>query len=46
MFRPIAAVILGYLAMFVMVFGSFTVAYLLMGADNAFKPGVYEPSAL
>lgn len=46
MFRSIAAVVVGYIVMLVLVFGTFTVAYLLMGTDNAFKPGAYDPSTL
>jgi hypothetical protein len=46
MLRSISAVVFGYIAMMVMVMGSFTVSYLLMGADNAFKPGLYEPSVM
>jgi hypothetical protein len=42
MFRAIAAVISGYVVMAIIVFTSFTAAYLAMGAERAFKPGSYE----
>jgi len=46
MFRSVLAVIAGYVAMFVLVFAMFSMAYLLMGADRAFKPGSYQVTAL
>ena len=42
MLKIIGGVIIGYLSMFVVVFISLTAAYLTMGADRAFKPGLYE----
>jgi hypothetical protein len=42
--RTIAAVIVGYIAMFAVVFIGLTVAYLVMGTDGAFKPGSYDVS--
>lgn len=42
MARSILGVIVGYLVMAAIVFGSLTAAYLLMGADRAFKPGLFE----
>jgi hypothetical protein len=42
MVRSILGVILGYLAMFLIVMGGLTVAYLALGADRAFQPGTYE----
>jgi hypothetical protein len=42
--RTIAAVIVGYLAMFAIVFMGLTAAYSAMGADGAFKPNSYEIS--
>jgi hypothetical protein len=42
MLRVIGAVFGGYLALFVTVFVTLTVAYLLMGADRAFQPGTYD----
>jgi hypothetical protein len=44
MVRSIVAVIVAYIAMFVLTFLWYTCAYLLMGADNAFKPGTYQAS--
>ncbi|MGI8785606.1 MAG: hypothetical protein ACR2L2_18395 [Acidobacteriota bacterium] len=46
MLRVFGAVIVGYIVMFIVVFGSFTAAYLAMGADRAFLPGSYEVTAL
>ncbi len=46
MLRAILAVIVGYVALFLFVFVTFSVAYLTMGADAAFRPGTYEPSNL
>jgi hypothetical protein len=46
MVRSILAVVAGYLAMGLLVFVLFSAAYLLMGADGAFRPGTYEVSAL
>jgi hypothetical protein len=45
MWRVIAAVVIGYLALALLVFASFSGAYLLMGADRAFRPGSYQVSA-
>jgi ABC-type transport system involved in multi-copper enzyme maturation permease subunit len=42
--RKIIGVIVGYIAMAVVIFLSFTAAYLAMGANQAFKPGVYDVS--
>ena len=46
MLRQIGAGLVGYIAMAVAVFVSFTVAYLAMGAGGAFQPGTYAVSAL
>jgi hypothetical protein len=46
MLRNIGGVILGYIIMALTIFLTFSAAYLLMGADLAFKPGTYEPSNL
>ena len=46
MLRAILAVFLGYVSLFVVMIVGLTVAYMLMGADGAFKPGSYEPSGL
>jgi hypothetical protein len=44
MVRAILGVIVGYVAMFVVVFAGLTVAYLVMGADGAFAPGAWDAS--
>ena len=41
MARSIIAVIASYLAMFVLAFIAFTCAYLIVGSDVAFLPGIY-----
>ncbi len=46
MLRSIVGVLAGYLAMAVFVFAAFTIAYLAMGADGAFRAGLYEVSVL
>ena len=46
MLRKIAAVIVGYLAMFIVVFGCLTGAYLGLGAERVFQPGSYEVTGL
>ncbi len=46
MVRAVLAVIVGYLVMALLVFSSFSLAYLLMGADGAFRPGTYEVTPL
>lgn len=42
--RSILAVIAGYLVMAIAIAVIFTVVYIVMGADGAFKPGSYEVS--
>ena len=44
--KTLGGVVLGYLMMFAFVFLSFTLAYGLMGAERAFRPGVYDVSFL
>ena len=44
--RLILSVVVGYLAMFVAVIVSFSVLYIAMGADRAFRPGSYDASPL
>lgn len=44
MARTIIAVIVGYVAMFVLVSATFTGAFLLMGTDWSFKPNSFEAS--
>ena len=42
--RAILGVIVGYIVMAGVVFGSFTVAWMVMGADGAYKEGLWEVS--
>jgi len=42
--RSILAVVVAYVAMFVLAFIAFTCAYLIVGPDVAFKTGIYEAS--
>jgi hypothetical protein len=44
MIRNIGGVILGYIVMALLIFLTFSAAYLLMGANSAFKSGTYEVS--
>ena len=44
MARSIIAVVVSYIAMFVLAFIAFTCAYLIVGSDVTFKPGIYEAS--
>jgi hypothetical protein len=44
--RLIGAVLLGYVTLALLIFACFTVAYVVMGADRAFRPGVYDVSTL
>jgi hypothetical protein len=44
MVRNILGVVLGYVAIFVFVFITFTVLYFILGADGSFEPGTYEVS--
>jgi hypothetical protein len=44
--RTIAGVLVGYLVMALVVFAVFSLAYMAMGADRAFQPGTYAPSAV
>ena len=46
MLRTIGSVIVGYLVMSIVVFVGLTAAYLAMGADRAFQPGIYEVMAI
>ena len=42
MVRFIAAIVLGYVVMLVVVVGVFTAAYPLVGIDRLFEPGTYQ----
>ena len=44
MARSIIGVIVGYLAIFVLVFITFMVVFLLMGTEWSFKPNSFEAS--
>lgn len=44
--RLIGAVLLGYVTLALLIFACFTLAYMAMGADRAFRPGVYDVSVL
>lgn len=44
MLRIIGGAIVGYIALFLVAFISFTLAYLVLGADGAFRPGTYDVS--
>ena len=44
MIRSILSVIAAYIAMAITMFLTFTVFYLVLGADGAFKSGVYDVS--
>jgi predicted membrane protein len=46
MLRIIGGVIAGYLTMFIVVFATFSGAYLAMGTNGAFQPGSYEVTPL
>jgi hypothetical protein len=46
MMRVAGSVIVGYLVIIVLVFATFTVTYLAMGTDGAFRPGTYDVTAL
>ena len=46
MLRSVLGVIVGYLAIFAVIFCVLTVAYLGMGPERAFQPGSFQPSIL
>lgn len=46
MIRIIAGVLLGYVAFALLLFLTFSAAYLVMGTERAFLPGSYRVSAL
>ncbi len=46
MLRLSAAVVLGYITTVVIVFSGLSLLYGVLGADGAFRPGVYEVSML
>ena len=42
MLRKILGAIAGYIVIFIIIFVTFSGAYLTMGADKAFEPGTYD----
>lgn len=46
MMRIVLGIVVGYLAMAIVVFVVFTLAYLFMGTERAFRPGSFEVSTL
>ena len=44
MVRGILGVVAGYVAMALLIFLMFTIAYLAMGANRAFNPGSFDPT--
>lgn len=44
--RLIASVLLGYVIMALTVFAGLSLAYVAVGADGAFRPGLYDVSTL
>ena len=46
MLKAVLAVVAGYVVMALVLFATFSLAYLLMGADRAFRPGTYDVTPL
>lgn len=46
MARSILSVVAGYATLALLIFVSFTLLYLLLGADRSFEPGSYDASTL
>jgi len=44
--RMIGGVVLGYVVMAASVMVTYSIAYVLMGADGAFQPGSYRPTGV
>jgi hypothetical protein len=44
MVRAIVGVVVGYVVMALLIFLTFSIAYLGMGADRAFNPGRFDPT--
>jgi amino acid transporter len=44
--RALASVILGYVVMAAMVVATFSIAYLVLGADRSYQPGTYDVTTL
>lgn len=46
MWRSVVSVVVGYVVLSLVIFATFSAAYLAMGADAAFHPGSYVVSTL
>lgn len=46
MLRSILGGIVGYIALFIFVFATFSITYLALGTERAFEPGSYQVSML
>ncbi|MEP7341334.1 MAG: hypothetical protein ABI977_26630 [Acidobacteriota bacterium] len=46
MLRTAGAVVVGYVAMILFIFVTFSLVYLVLGTNGAFKPGRYEVTSL
>jgi hypothetical protein len=46
LFKSVAGIIVGYVALFSVAFAAYSAAYLGLGADRAFAPGTYALSGL
>ena len=46
MAKTILGIVVGYIVMAVFVFASFSVAFIVMGADRAYKPGVFDVTTM
>jgi hypothetical protein len=44
--RAIASVVVGYIVIALFVFVTFSITYLILGADGSYRPGTYEVSAV
>lgn len=44
--RLVGAVVLGYVILVIVVFAGLSAAFVALGADRAFRPGVYDASGL
>ncbi len=44
--RAIASVVVGYVVMALIVFATFSLAFVAMGPDGVYRPGVYDVSGL
>ncbi len=44
--KNILAAVVGYVAMFVAIFGLFSIAFMMIGVERSYQPGVYNVSLL